>query len=705
MPLYTYGGTASAVLTTGTGDVVPDYPVNVRVAGTGALITALYEADGVTPIAQLRSNPTASNAPGAIRAFTVPDVPAIEYEYLDRAGQPVRWYEPSRELAAAALALAQGALPRSGGTMTGTIQTEGTTAATVNTAGFVTGDTHDRYRRTSGGTMTWGPGTAARDVTLARSGPNTLTLTGNLIVTGQGGGAVSAYVPQAYGARGDGVANDAPAIQQALNAARNAGGGWVVIPPGTYRAATLPLRIYRNTRLTLMPGAVIVRAAAATLLLNGDAGQDLGGYTGHGNLLIEGGRWEMQATAPGLTANAMCISLGHAENITVRDLEVRDVPGYHAIELNAIRGALIEGCRFRGYVDPGGRSTSEAVQLDLAAGSGFFGGFGPYDFTPCENILVHGCTFGASGTAGTTAWPRGVGSHSSVIGRWHRRIRVTDSHFDGLLQAGVRTYAWEDTIVADCAFRGCGTGIQARTVDVSRPGDTLDTSGAQTGASQAQAGLVITGNTVTDTTGWQEGAIHVLGEATGKQTGVTITDNVVRGVSGGWSGVRLEHVQRATVTGNTIVGVTGTGISQATVDGALVTGNTVRDCTLSGVSANTGTDVQIADNHISLVGANGVHIVGGVNTRIADNFVRSCGRTDGTGFGFRVTTASASTTITNNTYRKHGSGNEAVNALGITGGNTGVRRWGNDWLGQGRVADVVDSSTTPNLSPYDAGTP
>ena len=43
------------------------------------------------------------------------------------------------------------------------------------------------------------------------------------------------YNVMAYGAKGDGVADDAPAIQNAVNAAKSAGGGVVYLPAGTYR--------------------------------------------------------------------------------------------------------------------------------------------------------------------------------------------------------------------------------------------------------------------------------------------------------------------------------------------------------------------------------------------------------------------------------------------------------------------------------------
>ncbi|MFB7007901.1 MULTISPECIES: glycerophosphodiester phosphodiesterase [unclassified Streptomyces] len=108
MPLYTYGGTPAEVLTDPHGDVVPDYPLNVRIAGSGELITAMYEADGTTPIGQLRSNPTTSTAPGAIRQWMC-EWPQIEYEYNASGGRTVRWYVSGREVATEALQAATGA--------------------------------------------------------------------------------------------------------------------------------------------------------------------------------------------------------------------------------------------------------------------------------------------------------------------------------------------------------------------------------------------------------------------------------------------------------------------------------------------------------------------------------------------------------------------------------------------------------------------
>ncbi|WP_262702059.1 MULTISPECIES: right-handed parallel beta-helix repeat-containing protein [Streptomyces] len=700
MTQYTYGGSPADVLTTATGDVVPDYPLIVRVAGTGETITALFEADGTTPIAQLRSNPATSDQPGAIRPFKVEGVTQIEYEYNGMSG-PVRWYEAGREVAQEAFSKANAALPLSGGTMTGKIQNTATDVNEVVDASFIAGDTFDRYRRLASGEEAYGPGNAAREVRWFRSGSATQRLTATLDADQVSLGGMRVYNPRVlFGAKGDGVADDAPAIQAALDAVQTAGGGQVLIPPGTYRLATLPLRIWRKTRLTLMPGTVMQRAADATVITNGAAGQDYGGYTGHGDLVIEGGVWDMRGTTSGLTASRMCISLGHAQNILIRDTEVRDVPGYHAIEVNACKDVRILTSRFVGFVNPGGRDFSEAIQPDLAKGSAYFGAFGPYDHTPCEDLLVSGCYFGPSGTAGTQAWPRGIGSHSATITKWHRRVRVIGNTFEGCPQYAMTAYNYEDVTFEGNTVTGCGAGFRAQPPVTTDPNDTQLPDGTQTNASQAVKNFAVVGNTFRALTG-NDDAVTLDGVPTGKVMNVTIVGNVIDGSGGIENGVRLIHAQQVTVTGNTVRGAAGTGISQDNVDGATVTGNRIYAPGASGVSCDTGTGVLIANNTVRDAGTNGVHILGGSEVQAMHNMIRSPSRSASGNYGIRVSSTADRITIVGNTVRKNGSGNEAAYGLSVTNTCTNIRRWGNDIADSGTSGPLDDQSVGSEISPFD----
>lgn len=508
------------------------------------------------------------------------------------------------------------------------------------------------------------------------------------------------YMVTNYGADPSGVANSDAAIQLALNDARDRGGAWVMVPPGTYLIGAT-LRIYANTRLTLAAGAEFRRNHGGTMMLNGDAGQAYGGYTGNGNITIEGGLWNMRATTPGMTGNAMCISIGHAAHVTIRDLEVRDLPGFHGIELNSTKHAQIINCTFRGYVDPGGRASSEAIQLDLAKDSASFGGFGPYDQTPCEDVVVRDCYFGASDTPGTIAWPRGVGSHSGTVGRWHRRIHVVDNMFEGLSAHAIRAYSWEDAVIMGNTMRACGAGIAVRVLDTSRPNDTLNTSGVQTNASQTAWGYVIANNNMRDGGSLNE-QIIVEGETTGRAVLVAITGNVIRGSSGGQNGIRVMWAYRVTITGNVTHGVAGTGISLYNVQGAAVSGNRIHDCIGSGITMDTCTEMVITGNNVTTVGGNGLYSISSTYVKWSNNFVRGAGNAgDSASAGYRVSTSADRITITGNTYVKAGSGTEAPFALNISPTSaTNIRRYGNDWLGQGTV---TDASISPNLSPLDSG--
>jgi polygalacturonase len=68
-----------------------------------------------------------------------------------------------------------------------------------------------------------------------------------------------AYDVRAFGAAGDGVAEDTAAIERAIDAAASAGGGTVRFPAGTYLSGTLHLK--SNITLDLGSGATLLAAA------------------------------------------------------------------------------------------------------------------------------------------------------------------------------------------------------------------------------------------------------------------------------------------------------------------------------------------------------------------------------------------------------------------------------------------------------------
>ncbi|ASU83593.1 hypothetical protein CDO52_13030 [Nocardiopsis gilva YIM 90087] len=499
----------------------------------------------------------------------------------------------------------------------------------------------------------------------------------------------------AYGATGDGSTDDTAAIQAALDQVQTDGGGTVYVPGGTYSIQTGPLRIYGSTHLWLAPDAVIRRDASGTMLLNGDAAQNFGGYTGHGDLVIEGGTWDANGTV--VTGNNMAISIGHAENVTIRNTTILDVPGFHAIELNSTKRGRILNVAALGFIDTGARSFSEAFQVDLAKSSSVFGGFGPYDHTPCEDIVVQSCTVGPSGTAGTTSWGRGVGSHSATATVWHTGIRVIGNRIVDTLEYAVGGYVWDDAIITGNTIEDCGAGIWVRSLDSSIASHRQDTTGSDTGASQPSSRIVIADNLVTGTTGTHDEGMRVQGEATGHVRRATVTGNVIDGVGSGQNGIRAEYLDEAVIASNTATGSGGTGVSTLVLEHVQISTNTIDTPDGSGVTVDNrtgGQHVLVATNRVNDAGLNGIHLLGGNDTELLGNVLVGSSRgTDLANYGIRISSSAVDVLIEGNKVRRRGSGNEAAFGLSVTSTCSEIRRGDNDLTDSGTTGDIEDDTT------------
>jgi hypothetical protein len=77
---------------------------------------------------------------------------------------------------------AAGVLPLSGGTMTGSVTSVGSSSSSVAEQNQVTGDTFPRWQQLASGYMSWGPGNTAGDTNLYRGGANVLKTDNSLTV-------------------------------------------------------------------------------------------------------------------------------------------------------------------------------------------------------------------------------------------------------------------------------------------------------------------------------------------------------------------------------------------------------------------------------------------------------------------------------------------------------------------------------------------
>jgi|GEM_PF-4464964 len=247
-----------------------------------------------------------------------------------------------------------------------------------------------------------------------------------------------------YGAKGDGVTDDTLGIQSALNVARDAGGGTVYVPNGTYLITAI-LRIYSNTKLILSQNATILRGAHINaMLLNGT--ENVNAYDGDHDIEVIGGTWD--GNKDQFTSEVTVIAFGHCQRITLRDLTVKNVYLWHHVEFNAVKTGRILNCTFQNFDSP---NPGEMVQIDLMANESAWVWFGNLDQTPCDDILIQGCTF-INGS-------RAIGTHTGVVGKKQTNIKIVGNHFENFRNEALYLMNYENLVVSENTFYDCWRGI------------------------------------------------------------------------------------------------------------------------------------------------------------------------------------------------------------------------------------------------------
>ncbi len=467
---------------------------------------------------------------------------------------------------------------------------------------------------------------------------------------------------RAYGAKGDGSNDDTAEVQAALDAAFAAGGGVVRFPPGTYNNSDTWI-IKGNVHIRCDAGVTIERTnnAFGYLLQNGADGVNQSVYGGHSNISVHGGIWDMQGGT--LTTDAAAFAFGHAANIEFRDLTIKDVPDDHAMDLTALNGVRIKNCRFIGYNANAGTQTDiEAIQIDYA-GTGHFPPFGSEDNTPCKDVLIEGCYFGPSGTAGTTSWANGIGNHDSVAGNEHSNIIIRNNYFEDITNYAIHPYGFNRVIIEGNTFLNCGAGVYLVTK-----------------TSQSVRDVTISNNIFRDMGNIQH-AISMIPVSGTTLTSLVIANNTIDTSDSGSNsrGVYMTRCNDVSVTGNVITSTGHSAIVTDVVSRASISNNTINAPTIRGIDCLTTTDLVIADNIIRDAQQNGIHISGCTDVVIQSNNIKGAGRaTNATYFGINIASTTVGYTVSNNRIRKFGSGNEVLSGLKIESSCTGGAIQNND---------------------------
>ena len=385
------------------------------------------------------------------------------------------------------------------------------------------------------------------------------------------------YDVTAHGATGDGTTDDTAAVQAALDAADEEGGGVVYLPAGTY-----------YTTYSLLYGSdLVVYGPAATIAFE-PSHEDA---TALVSKSFDGSVETSRVTIQGLTVESVDpekgngIGMAKAADMAVKACQTHGL-NWHLVDIAGATDVLVADC-YAANLD------TAAYQADNLTSDG--GLVVEHEDGTTEGAVVDGTTNRNVDIAGNVAADCGRGVHL---------------HRDG----------GHDLTVRDNKIRGCtGVGIlgdpEMTWHDVVVAGNIVEGNGGSSGIrlDGEYTNLSIANNTVRDHGAWGIAVHPGEDEPDSLPRGVTVRDNTVERVAGtgiavdGAAGEVVDNyvyeVAHGTSGANGTDGAspdsTHAGVTVEGCDGISVRGNVLRDLGGTGVVCRDGsTDVVVAGNDI-----------------------------------------------------------------------------------------------------------
>lgn len=227
----------------------------------------------------------------------------------------------------------------------------------------------------------------------------------------------------------------------------------VKVPKGSYTLKKT-IHVYGNIILDTTGCTITYKKSDGNMLMLGDTKVNekkskMSGYGSYQNITVKGGTWK------GYKKNSSSLfRMAHSKNVTLEKVTFSGGGCAHQVEVAAIDGFTVKNCTFRDMPGNGTSEKQEALQLDVPCSKYVFDGV-VLDGTPMKNVTITGCTF--------KNVPRGLGTHSMLVGYYHDNITITNNTFQNVAGECIVALNYTNCTISGNTIKKCGAGILFQT--------------------------------------------------------------------------------------------------------------------------------------------------------------------------------------------------------------------------------------------------
>ena len=421
----------------------------------------------------------------------------------------------------------------------------------------------------------------------------------------------------------------------------------IIIPEGTYNVDG-QLKVYKNVHIVLN-NVTIVNTGIYNLIRLGDKsfldtvnnGDGYGGYGEYSNITIEGGILDNN------NLNQAIIRMGHASNITLKDITFKNVTNAHFVEFGAVKDVLVDGCTFIDFKGNFDSTTNyEALQID-ALSHNHFGGFNPVnDETPSMNVTITNNTF--------KNLQRGVGTHTGIVNSYFNNFKINNNTFENITGYAIMATNYINSDISNNTMSNVGAGIMMRTMENAHKNFYASEINSNDRLKSYSLNNTITNNIINVSRGYKVDysnvsyGIQLYGEYLSNSigtapkgdfriSGVSVNDNTINLNTLGY-GIWVQGAIRNSLNRNKIniniaskkaSGGNGDGIrivngTNITIDSNIIRNNTTSgyDSKMNGITGNTSSkELKINNNKIYVSRNYGIYLDSTKNNIITNNYL------------------------------------------------------------------------------------